>query len=116
MKRDSISKTSFRILENLNENGKSSLTVVAEDLDLSYPAVSRHLRGDNKYGFLDALIVTEANEDDQRYKNIFIDTDKQDEVDTLLEAFRIVEKYGRGAEEVEEPEEPEEAEEIEEAA
>ena len=101
MKRDSISKTSFRILRNLDENGKSSLTVVAEDLGLSYPAVSRHLRGDNKYGFLDELIVTESNEDDQRYKDIFIDTDRQDEVDTLLEAFQIVEKYGKEDEKVE---------------
>lgn len=93
MKRDSISKTSLRILKNLDENGKSSLTAVAEDLDLSYPAVSRHLRGDNKYGFLDNLISAEGNEEDQRYNDLFINEDKREEVDVLLDAFDIIQKY-----------------------
>lgn len=93
MERGSVSKTSFRILKTLDANGKSSLTSVAENLDLSYPAVSRHLRGSHKYGFLDELIEAKGNEDDKRYNDLFIDEAKREEVDTLLEAYNIIQKY-----------------------
>lgn len=93
MKKESVSKTSFRILKHVKENDRTSLTQVADSLDLTYPAVSRHLRGDNSYAFLDHLLDTQPNEDDARYKDISIVEGKEDEVDTLLEAYSIISQY-----------------------
>lgn len=91
-----ISKSSIEILREVRDNPGITLTEVHQNIEKSFTSVSRQFREDHGPEFLKQLIQKEAGEDRREKKmKIVDDEEKIEEVDTLIEAFEIIEKYGK---------------------
>lgn len=96
-RRATISITSLKILQKVVEDPGVTQSEISEELDISYAATSRYIRGEDNYGFLSELIerrnVEPGEGSDGREKGLYISDGVNGDADRLVDALNIIEQY-----------------------